>query len=219
MPDSDTEVATAPARPPSSAAASSLSESHEPTGSRAATAASTGTRPPTPPWQRKKRNKFLDNRVVADRFREEEDPAEAAARRRREAVTADFRDKDRPFQDVLDACLFGTAAERAAKATKALRWLRRPRTTDLADGSAGEGATLLPLLGDGGGGGGGAAAATAAARMDGIESANAWSADDLLNSHGYSLLGQAVVDKNHGAVQFLIVEAKASMGLHDANGA
>ena len=130
-------------------------------------------------------------------------------------MTADFRDKDRPFQDVLDACLFGTAAERAAKATKALRRLRRPRTTD----SAGGGATLLPLLGDGGGGGGGAAATTAAARMDGIESANAWSADDVLNSHGYSLLGQAVVDKNHGAVQFLIVEAKASMGLHDANGA
>ncbi len=229
LPGTDTSEATVPARQ-SSAASSSSFESSERPGSRVATAAS--TRPPTPPWQQK-RNKFLENRVVVDRFKKGEDLAEAAARRRREAVTADFRDKDRPFQDVLDACLFGTAAERAAEAAKALRRLRRGprgltapssgREVARGEGARGggggteEGATLLPQLGDGGGGAA-ARAASPTVQLDTGDSASAWAVDDVLNSHGYSLLGQAVVDKNHNAVRFL-VEAKASVGLHDGNGA
>lgn len=44
-----------------------------------------------------------------------------------------------------------------------------------------------------------------------------WTVDEASNSHGYSLLGQAVVDKNSKAIKFL-VRTKASTNHHDSNG-
>ena len=44
-----------------------------------------------------------------------------------------------------------------------------------------------------------------------------WSIDDVFNTNGYSLLGQAVVDRNHHAISCL-VDVKASLNKYDKNG-
>lgn len=57
----------------------------------------------------------------------------------------------------------------------------------------------------------------ASSRRRGSNSASSWSIDEEHNAHGYSLVGQAVVDNNKAAVEFL-VDAKASLKHPDGNG-
>ena len=158
-------------------------------------------------WKKtQKPNKFLQNRVVVDRFAKHEDPAEVAARQKQENTTAAFNPKDQPFQDVLDACWPEAATKLSA--VEALKRLFRPRGSSRSGGRGGKHLSR-PL------------------RPQGIESGKKtkqdgqpvpFSVDDVVNSHGYTLLGQAVVDKNEGAIDFLI-EVKADLGYHDTNGA
>lgn len=162
-------------------------------------------------WKKtQKPNKFLQNRVVVDRFAKHEDPAEAAARQKRESTTAAFNPKDQPFQDVLDAC-WPEVATKSSSAVEALKRLLRPRGGSSRSGGGGGKHLRRPL------------------RLQGIESRTkkeekqggqsvSFPVDDVVNSHGYTLLGQAVVDNNEGAIDFL-VEMKADLGFHDTNGA
>jgi len=162
------------------------------------TASSTSTVMSHKEWKKsQKPNKFLQRRVVVDRFKEEEDPVVVAARKRREALLAPMHLKDEKFQAVLDACWIGSEDEINTAALSALTELRKQSQ---------RGKGQRPRQG---------ALRRRPAQSEGHEG---FTLDDHTNSHGYSLLGQAIVDQNEGAVRFL-VRAKAAVRHHDQNGA